>query len=109
MRIALLLLGLSLPLSALAYEGEEYPEMYENQGEVYPEETYPEEMPVEEPYQEQAPVEDMPMEEPIPQEQEQMDPAAQQQAHETCQQYAAELPPEDQAAYIMECMTSQGF
>lgn len=136
MRISLILL-LSLALPALAYDGEEYPEAYDNQGEVYqdesypnetypqetypeetyqeqtypeqtyPEETYPADTYQEEPYQEETYQPSAPMEEPVYQEP--ADASHMQEIRAMCQQYAAEMPPEEQGAYIEDCLHSQGY
>lgn len=120
MRVLLLIL-LSLTLPALAYEGEEYPEMYENQGEVYQEESYPEESYPAESYPtdsyptESYPAESYPeetyQESPAeePAYQDPVDATQQQEMRNMCQEYAADMPPEEQGAYIEDCMRSQGY
>lgn len=107
------LLTLCLPLAtALAYEGEEYPEQYDNQGEVYQEESYPEESYPETSYPEETYPEESYPEETMPQEPPYQDPEAaahQQEIRSMCQQYANDMAPEEQASYIEDCMHSQGY
>jgi hypothetical protein len=114
--LMLLLFALGLPLSSQAYDGEEYPEQYDSGGEVYQEESYPEESYPQESYPEpsypeetyQEPhLEEMPVEEPAYQQQ--SDIVEQEELRATCQEYAAPMPPEEQAAYIEECLRSHGY
>lgn len=122
--LLIILMGLALPLSAPAYDGAEYPdaqggfqqeESYpeeQYQEEHYPEDSYPEERYQEESYPEESyPEQSYPEEETYPQDQYQ-DPnhAIQMQEVRTlCQEYAADVPPEDQGTYIEDCMRSQGY
>lgn len=108
--LLILLLGLVLPLAAPAYDDQDYPEqppeVYQDDGyseEPYPEEPYPE--PEEPPY----PVEEPTPEMEAPQELDPNDAIQMQEIRAMCQEYAAELPAEDQGAYIEDCMRSQGY
>lgn len=109
--LMLLLFALGLPLSSQAYDGEEYPEQYDSSGEVYQEESYPQESYPEPSYPEETyqepPLEEMPVEEPAYQQQ--SDIVEQEELRATCQEYAAPMPPEEQAAYIEECLRSHGY
>ena len=114
MRIVLsALLAVILPLASVhAYEGEEYPEQYDYQGEVPQEETYPDDSYQEPEYQEETAPAETYQEEAAPAEPEYQDPdmlAHQQEARKMCQEYANDVPPEDQASYVEDCMHSQGY
>lgn len=113
----LLFLLLILSLPGLAYDGEQYPEQYEDTGEVYqdgsypeesyPQETYPEPSYPQDTYQDSPPMDDMPAEEPVYQEQ--SDIVEREELRAMCQDYAAAMPPEEQAGYIEDCLRSHGF
>lgn len=108
--IAMLTLLPALHLQA--YDDGEYPDQYDNQGDVYQEptyqeETYPEDAYGEEPYQE----------EPYPQDTAPAEPAYEdpeaaahlQEIRTMCQEYARDVPSEEQAGYIEDCIHSQGY
>ncbi|MEZ5505953.1 MAG: hypothetical protein R3F38_08175 [Gammaproteobacteria bacterium] len=118
--IAMLTLLPSLHL--LAYDGGEYPDQYDNQGDVYQEPAYQEETYPEESYPEETYPEDSYREEPYQEEPYQQDTAPAEPAYEDpeaaahlqeirtmCQEYARDMPPEEQAGYIEDCIRSQGY
>lgn len=116
--LSLALLVFALPLSsAMAYDGEEYPEQGQYQEEVYQDESYqdesyPEETYSDDAYQEEPYHDDANADESAPADPAYQDPDAAAQLQEIramCQQYASELPPEEQGDYIGQCVQGQGY
>ena len=108
----------------LAYEGEEYPEQYTSQGELYADEVPQDEAPPEVP-QDQTYLDDQNQDDGYPEDQRdqvtQPDQADQpepetdtnqedlQAIRRMCQEYAEGLPDEEKAKYLEDCVRSQSY